>query len=258
VPPGRSKTGKSLTETLARGVLALSGDNGQATIRTIKADGLERVAELDSSELQFYQFLPLYDLVHLGRVMGQGYASTSGEMTWALIDGCFVTLDVLSLTAVQPEGALATEAARAEVRAATRQAAHSATRELAEQGAQSAGKGLVRRGAEAIAERLARWWAVRQAGGTYRVLRRLPEALGRLGLPEVADLGRPLCARAGLRLTTWPRLRILAEGGAVITRKFPPGRTIKYVAADALQAGVGVVAFHKMEKHLASRRPTNP
>ena len=46
-----------------------AGENGQATIRTIQDDGLERVAELGDSALQFYQFLPLYDVIHLGNVM---------------------------------------------------------------------------------------------------------------------------------------------------------------------------------------------
>jgi hypothetical protein len=30
------------------------------------------------------------------------------------------------------------------------------------------------------------------------------------------------------------------------------------VGAQAVQAGVGVVGFHKMEEHLASRRPHQP
>ena len=85
----------------------MAGENGQATIRTIRDDGLERVAQLDDATLRFYQFLPLYDVIHLGNVMRQGYAPTSGELTWALIDGCFVVADVLSLSALQPEGAAA-------------------------------------------------------------------------------------------------------------------------------------------------------
>ena len=133
---GRSPK-RSFTESLARSVLFLSGDNGQATIRTIKNDGLERVAALNSTELKFYQFLPLYDLLHLGNVLSRGHAPTSGEMTWALIDGCFVVVDALSLAAVQPEGVAAAEAARAEVRAATREAAKAIGRELVEEGTET-------------------------------------------------------------------------------------------------------------------------
>jgi hypothetical protein len=250
----RAKSKKSFSESLAQSVLALSGENGQATIRTIKRDGLERVAELNSTDLRFYQFLPLYDLVHLGGVVTRGYAPTSGEMTWALVDGCFVVADLLSLTAVQPEGAAAAEAARAEVKAATREAVKSAGRGLAEGAAESGGRGLVRQGAGAVTERLARWWTVRLAGGPYRLLRRVPEVLGRMSVSEVSDLGRPFCRRAGLTLSTWAPMRFLKDG-QVLLRRIPPERGIKYVAAQALQAGVGVVAFHKMEEHLASRRP---
>jgi hypothetical protein len=109
-------------------------------------------------------------------------------------------------------------------------------------------------GVETTTERLSRWWSVRLAGGTYRVLRRVPEALSRLSVPEVAHLGRPLCAKAGIRLSTWGPLRFLKNGQEILLR-IPPERGLKYLAAQVAQAGVGVVAFHKMEEHLASRRP---
>jgi len=253
----QAKPNRSFTESLAQGILFLSGDNGQATIRMIKTDGLKRVAALNSSELQFYQFLPLYDLQHLATVLSRGHSPTSGEMAWALVDGCFVVADVLSLSAIQPEGVAASEVARSEVKAAVR----GAGRELTEEAGALAGSSMARRGvsegAELATERLSRWWAVRAAGGTYRVLRRFPEALGRLSVADVANLGRPLCTKAGLRLSTWGPLRFLKNGQELI-RRIPPQRGIKYVAAQALQAGVGVVAFQKMEEHLASRRPQIP
>ena len=143
---------------------------------------------------------------------------------------------------------------------ATREAAKAVGRELAEEGTESAARALARgtaaQGLEATTDRLARWWSVRLAGGTYRVLRRLPEALPRLGVAELADLGRPLCARAGFRLSTWGPLRFLKNGQEILLR-IPPERGLKYLAAQAAQAGVGVVALHKMEEHLASRRPQN-
>jgi hypothetical protein len=257
----RAKSKRSFSETLALSVLSLSDESGQATIKTIKNDGLQRVAELSSTELEAYQFLPLYDLLHLGNVVRRGYAPTSGEMTWALIDGCFVVADVLSLLAVQPEGAAAAEAARSQVKVATREAAKTIGREVSEQATDAAARALVRRGAadgaQAATERVARWWSVRLAGGTYRVLRRVPEALPRLSVAEVADLGRALCARAGFKLSTWGPLRFLKEGREVVLR-IPPGRGLKYLAAQGAQAGIGVVAFHKMEEHLTSRRPRNP
>jgi hypothetical protein len=265
-----SKERRTFTESLAKVALLASGDNGQAVIRMIKHDGLERVADLNRSDLRFYQFLPLYDLLHLGRVLGNGHAPTSGEMTWAVVDGCFVVADVLSLAAIQPEGVVAAEVARAEVKAAAREGARSIGRELAEAGGESTGKAVLRsraageiagttglaaaEGAETVARRLSRWWAVRSAGGVYQVLRRLPEALPKMSLAQVVATAQPLCAKAGLRLSRWKPFQLLREGVAVPFR-IPPERGLKYVAAQMVQASVGVVGFHKMEEHLASRRP---
>ncbi len=139
-----AKGRRSFTESLALAALFAAGENGQATIRTIKNDGLKRVAQLNQSEIKFYQFLPLYDVIHLGNVMRRGYSPTSSEMTWALVDGCFVIADVLSLAVVQPEGAIAAEAIRTEVKAAVREGARSAGRELVETGAESTGKAVAR------------------------------------------------------------------------------------------------------------------
>ena len=254
----RAKKGRSLAESASLAVLFLSGENGQATIRTIRKDGLERVRGLNAEGVAFYQFLPLYDLVHLGGVLGRGHTPTSGELTWALVDGCFVVADLLSLAAVQPEGVAAAEAARAEVKAASRETVKALGNELAEGGLGAGTKVVARGGTEAAAGRLARWWTVRLAGGTFQVLRRLPEAVGRLGVAELADLGRPLCTKAGLRLSTWGPLRFLAAAGPEVVLRIPPGRGLKYLAAQGVQAGVGVVAFRKMEEHLASRRPQMP
>jgi hypothetical protein len=254
----QSREKPSFRESLAKSVLFLAGENGQATIRTIKNEGLERVAALSSTELKYYQFLPLYDVLHLGNVLRRGYTPTTGELTWALVDGCFVVADVLSLAALQPEGAVAAEAARTEAKAATREVVKEIGRELAEEGAESAGNALVRgtaaHGLEATTGRLARWWSVRLAGGTYQVLRRFPEALPHIGIEELTALGRPLCARAGIRLSTWKPLRFLKDGQEILLR-IPPERGLKYLAAQGAQAGAGVVAMHKMEEHLASRRP---
>jgi len=256
----RSKTKRSFTESLALSVLFLSGDSGQATIKLIQNDGLERVAELNTSDLKFYQFLPMYDLFHVGRVMTNGHAPTSGEMTWALVDACFVVADVMSLVAVQPEGVVATEAVRSQLRGATRETAKGIGREAVNETTEAVSRSLARRaaeqGVEATTERLSRWWAVRAAGGTYQLLRKLPEALPRLPIAEIADLGRPLCAKVGIRLSTWTPIRLLKDGQEVLLR-IPPDRGLKYLGVQAVQAGVGVVGFHKMEEHLASRRPSS-
>jgi hypothetical protein len=256
----QNKTQRTFREALALSALSLAGENGQATIRTIRRDGLERVAQLSDGTIRFYQFLPLYDVIHLGNVMRQGYAPTSGEMTWALVDGCFVVADVLSLAALQPEGAAAAEAIRTEVKGAVRQGVKSTARELAEAGGESTGEALARRaaaeGTSTATERLARWWAVRSVGGIYQVLRRLPDALPRLSLARISSMAGPLCSRAGMRLSAWRPVRFLKEGAEVVVR-IPPERGLKYLAAQMVQASVGVVGFQKMEEHLRSRRPNS-
>ena len=187
----QSKEQRSFAESLAKFALLASGDNGQAVIRMIKEDGLDRVASLNTGEIRLYQFLPLYDMLHLGNVLRRGQAPTSGEMTWALVDGCFVVADVLSLTAIQPEGAVAAEVVRSEVKAAAREGARSIGREVGEAGGSAVGKAAAG-GTEAVARRLSRWWAVRSAGGVYQVLRRLPEALPKMSLAQLVAAGPAL------------------------------------------------------------------
>jgi hypothetical protein len=259
------KNKRTITESLALAALFASGDNGQATIRTIKNDGLQRVSELDQTSVQYYQFLPLYDVIHLGNVLRRGYAPTSGEAAWALVDGCFVITDVLSLAALQPEGAVAAEAVRSEVKAAMREGAKTLGRDLVAAGSDAAGKALARSeagaglaaaakvGESAAGKRLARWWSVRSAGGVYQVLRRWPEALPRLSLAQLTEIAGPMASKAGLRLSKWRGVRLL-KGGVEVVLRIPPERGVKYVAAQAVQAGVGVVGFHKMEEYLKSRR----
>ncbi len=261
----QGKKKRSLGESVALTALFASGDNGQATIRTIKNDGLERVAELDQTGVRFYQFLPLYDVIHLGNVLGRGYAPTGAETTWALIDGCFVITDVLSLAAFQPEGAVAAEAIRTEVKAAVREGVKTVGRDLVASGSDAAGKALARnelgiglrqaasQGTATVSQRLARWWSVRSAGGLYQVLKRFPEALPRLSVAQLTEMAGPLASKAGLRLSSWRAVRLLKDGAEVVLR-IPPERGLKYVAAQAVQAGVGVVGFHKMEEYLKSRR----
>ena len=263
----QSKDRRSFSESLAKMALLASGDNGQAVIRTIKKDGLERVAYLNGGQIHFYQFLPLYDVLHLGNVLSRGHSPTSGEMTWAVVDGCFVIADVLSLAAIQPEGAVAAEVVRSEVKAAAREGSRSVGRELAEGGFETAGKSveLARAAreplgtagtaaAEASSRRAARWWTVRTAGGVYTVLQRLPDALPRMSLTQVVDMARPLCIQAGIKPSSWKPIQLL-RAGVTIPLQIPPERGVKYLAAQMLQATVGVVGFQKMEEHMASRRP---
>lgn len=251
----RDKAEKSWKERLAQGVLAASRESGQGTIQLIKTDGIDRVEALNSAGTSFVQFLPMYDVLHLGRVLTRGYTPTSGEMAWAVLDGAFVVADVLSLSALQPQGAVAVEAARSELRAAGREALERTGREAVEDATATLGKSAVRETTEEAAERAVRWWAVREAGGTYQVLRRLPEALPRLPLPELSRIAQPLCTRAGMRLSSFAPVRFLRDGAA-IARSLPADRGLKYVGAQVAQASVGVVGLQKMEEHLASRRPS--
>ena len=247
----RAKSKKSFTESLAEGILAISSESGQTTIRQIRDDGLDRVASLNDSDMKFYQFLPLYDLLHLGGVVGRGQSPSSGEMAWALLDGCFVIADVLSLTAIQPEGAAAVEVARAEVKAAVREG----TKTAGSTAIEAAAKGLTREGVEAATEKAARWWAVRAAGGVPKLLARTPEAISQMTLPKITAMAKTYCARAGLRLSEFGPRRFLLQTGAERLLAIPPQKGLKYLSAQMLQAGVGIVAIHKMEEHLASRRP---
>ncbi len=253
----RSKSKLTWKEWTAKSVLSLTGENGQAAIGLIKRDGIDRANELNSSEVGFYQFLPMYDLFHLGHVVSRGHAPTSGEMTWALVDGCFVVMDVLSLAALQPEGAAAAEAARAEVRGAAKQVIKAVGSEAAEEAGATVGKAFARRGAEAASLHLSKWWAVRAAGGTYQILQRIPEALTKLTAPELANLGRALCLKAGYRLSTLAPIRFV-KGGVEVVKAIPPVKGLKYLGVQAAQASVGVFGFQKMEEHLKSRRPQSP
>jgi hypothetical protein len=262
----QAKPRRSFGESLALSALFASGEDGQGAIRAIKKDGLERMTQLGHTDVRFYQFLPMYDVLHLGNVVSRGWAPTSGELTWAVVDGCFVILDVVSLAAVQPQAAIAAEAIRSEVKAGVRAGVKSVARELGAGRARSAGETLAGRelretlqhgATHAVPEvsgRMQRWWTVRAAGGVYKVLRRLPESLAQLRVTQMAQLAGPLCARAGMRASNWRAVRFWRDGAEFLMR-IPPQKGLKYLAAQALQASVGVVAFHKMEEHLRSRRP---
>ena len=145
-----------------------------------------------------------------------------GRNDLGLVDGCFVITDVLSLAALQPEGAVASEAVRSEVKAAVREGAKTVGRDLVASGSDAAGKALARnrgrcrrsdkprrKALRAVSQRLARWWSVRSAGGLYQVLRRLPEALPRLSLAQLTEMAGPLASKAGLRLSSWRAVRLL-------------------------------------------------
>jgi hypothetical protein len=169
--------------------------------------------------------------------------------------------DALTLAAMQPEGAVASEAVRGEIKSLVREGAKSTGREAVEAATESLGKAEIRglKGAGALSpaamQHLARWWTVRAAGGTYRVLKQARSALPRLTLVEVADVSRPLFARAGMKLGTWGPARFWKDGLEVV-RRIPPNRGLKYLTAQVVAAEVGFIGVKKMEEHLASRRPS--
>ena len=103
-------------------------------------------------------------------------------MTWALIDGCFVVADALSLAAVQPEGALAAESIRAEVKAAAREGAKSLGRDLAETGAGSTGKTIARQSAAGGASTASKRWVL------------VDRSIGRRHVPGLAAIARGVAA----------------------------------------------------------------
>jgi len=253
----RSKSDRTKMESLALALESFSADSGQKTIERIRADGLDRAVDLASAEVAFYEFFPLYDVLHLGNVVIRGHSPTGGEMFWAVFDVGFVIADVLSLAALQPEGVAASEAARSQLKAATRGSARALGRRVgreADEAARALAAQAGRETAEVASERAARWWAVRSAGGLYRTLKQYPEALGRLSFRKASELAAPLCRKSGLKLSTWEPLRFVQDG-AVVLKRLPTHRGFKYLALEAGQASVGIVAISKMEEHLSSRRP---
>lgn len=143
----------------------------------------------------------------------------------------------------------------------------SVSRELASTVGESTGQSLSRHqvaagleraiipASDVASRRMAQWWSVRSAGGLYQVLRRIPDALPRLSLVQVTETAGPLCAKAGIRLSTWRPAPLLYDGTEMLL-SIPPERGLKYLAAQAVQAGVSAIGFRKMEEYLASRRPS--
>ena len=248
----REKASRTTTESLALGVMSLSGDSGQATIQIIHDDGLARVAQIQNSNISAVEFLPLYDLTHLANVLTKGYRPTSGEWSWALMDGAFVVADVMSLFAVQPEGVVAAEMARGQVKTIGKTAAREGAETVVDRSVK-AGLQTGEQLAESSARRANQWWAVRSAGGLQKVLKQMPNAMNRMTIGQVEEIVRPLARKAGVTLSRFEPLRFLKDGRELLMR-VPPERGLKYLAIESGQAGVGLAAYWKMEEHLASRR----
>jgi hypothetical protein len=248
-----AKSDKNIGEQLAYAVLAVSGESGQATIRLIQKDGLARAREVQSTELSFAQFLPTYDLVHLGHVVSRGQAPTVGESAWALVDAAFLVADALSLLTLQPEGVAAVEAARNGAKSAVRGTARSAGRDAVEKAIANATKAAGRETAEAATRQAGRWWAVRSLGGPFPMILRRPEALERLSLSRLLDDAGPFCRKLGFSPSRLKPVSV-ARNGKIITHYIPPSLRLPSLATQAMAGQVTVVGWSKMEEFLASRR----
>ncbi len=247
----RAKPDRTPMESLAFALTAISGESGQKTIDLIRRDGLSRAMELNDSEIAYYEFLPLYDIIHLGHVVTRGNTPTSTEYAWALVDGAFIIADLISIATFQPEGVAASELARSEAKALTKNAAKrfgkEATEETVESVARKTGIGVAENGTE----RASRWASVQASGGLFQLLRQTPEALRQLDLKTMTRMARPVFEKAGLKMSSWVPMRFV-QGGRAVIKRFPPERWTKYLVFEATQAGVGVLAIKKMEEHLGS------
>jgi hypothetical protein len=240
------KSDRTWSEAFALAALRLAGDSGEQTINLVARDGINRVRFLAEPSLEYYQLLPLYDLTHLGGVMFQGYRPTRGELAWAGLDAGLVAFDALSLLALQPEGAVAAETARAGAKSATKVAAKTAAREAVEHAAESVAQRVAGRATEQLVET-----AASHAG------RQAVAAVEQAGSASSTRLAGSLAHRIGVRLSRW-EAPAFARTGCSLVMSLPARRANKYVAVNAAQAGVGVLAIEKMEEYLSTRRDPSP
>jgi hypothetical protein len=226
---------------LAVTALRLAGDSGDKTIRMIDRDGLDRAEGVANSGVGLYQFLPLYDLSHLGGVVVKGYLPTRGEFVWAGVDAALIAVDVLSVVTLQPEGVAASEAARSGIKTAARASVKSSTRAVVEK----VTEGVAEHAASATTRQLARNTSEQLAEQVASLSVRSAESAS-------AELAESLARRSGIQLA---RSSSAAAGRGVLSHVtgLPRNRLAKYVVANGAQAAVGLVAVRKMEEYLAGR-----
>jgi hypothetical protein len=239
------KPERSWTESLALTALRLAGDSGTKTIHMIDRDGLERAETVANSNLNFYQFLPLYDLSHLGGIVVKGYLPTRGEFVWAGVDAALIAVDVVSLLTFQPEGVVASEAARTGIKASARTTVKKGTRTVVSQATSSA---------TSHAALVASRQVMREAGES--VMEQAATLGARTAETAGAELAETLARRSTIRITQTQAAsggrHLMAYGHGTTSR-----RLVKYVAANGAQAAVGLVAVRKMEEYLEGRDSSN-
>lgn len=238
-----AKSERTWSEGLALAALRLAGDTGDKTIRTIDRDGVARVQALAATNIEFYQLLPLYDLSHLGGVLVQGYVPTRGEFAWAGVDAGLIAFDALSLMTLQPEGVAAAESVRATAKSGAKAAVKTGTRAVVEEATGT----LAARTARTAGSELA-WESTEQLG------KRAAAASQHAAETASAELATSLARRSGIRLVQWETLVSVTTGASQSLAALPRSRLTKYVAINTAQAGVGLLAVHKMEEYLEGRR----
>lgn len=237
-----AKSKRTWSEGLALTALRLAGDSGDKTIRTIDRDGVARVQALAATNVEFYQLLPLYDLSHLGGVLVQGYVPTRGEFAWAGVDAGLIAFDALSLMTLQPEGVAAAESVRATAKSGVKAAVKTGARAVVEEAT------------ETLAARTARTAASELARETSEQLGKRATAAGQHAAETAsAELATSLARRSGIRLVRWQTLVSATNGASRSLAALPRNRLTKYVSVNAAQAGVGLLAVHKMEEYLEGR-----
>ena len=163
--------------------------------------------------------LPVPSLVRRdppGQRPATGLCADVGRNDLGVVDGCFVITDVLSLAALQPEGAVAAEAVRSEVKAAVREGAKTVSETSSSsrhrvgrkvlgprrggnraRGSRESGRVSGRKKAGAMVVRCD------PAGGLYQVLQAVSRSPAAAEPGPVDRDGGPAGAKAGLRLSRW-------------------------------------------------------
>jgi hypothetical protein len=237
-----AKTERTWSEGLALAALRLAGDTGEKAIRTIDRDGIARVQALAATDVEFYQLLPLYDLSHLGGVVLHGYVPTRGEFAWAGIDAGLIAFDALSLATLQPEGVAAAETVRATAKSGTKAAVKAGTRTVLEDATESLAARTVRTTAGDLARE-----------STEQFGKRVASAGQHSAEAASAELAESLARRSGIRLARWETLVSMRNGTTATLTALHRSRLTKYVTVNVAQAGVGLLAIHKMEEYLEGR-----
>ncbi len=231
---------------VALGILYLNQTDGQEVLDAIAEHGLESLAAIDPFGTASGALFPLYDLLHLVQLVGQDHSSTRSALSRSVLDGCLRVLQTIRPSAIPETNPRTDAASTLEARSTVRNAARALGRDLSDAELKATYQESVRDGRD--------WLAVRQAGGIYALLVRMPQVLDQLDLRDLNAIAQPLCRKAGIQLSPWSPTRYWADGREEVDA-VPTQRGLGYLALGEDQLALGCAAFHKMGEHLASRRP---